>query len=228
MLTTPFGLRGGLMFTTATVDATMWNRGAPRPSGGAGPVRQRDQPLGVRPAEFTDHTFGTREQRTVSEGAKPTKSPQLECCSSFSNTEKDTAQWHPCKMSRQLSSACIYPVTSKQTNKKEYFPPLHWGERSRSCVLDSMCSHISYIPEYHHCLCHTTQRGCLEKLWSTLITFSNKSEQKYWHPVLLLLSPFYTIPSRVQAAPWLNCLAPLPSKLCSPGVNLSSQTVVIF
>lgn len=64
------------MFTMATVDATVWKRGAARPSGGAGPVRQRVQPLGVRPAEFTDHTFSIQKQ-TVSEGLKPTKAPQL-------------------------------------------------------------------------------------------------------------------------------------------------------
>ena len=51
------------MFTMDTVDATVWKRGAVRPSGGAGPVRQRVQPLGVRPAEFTDHTFGIQKQR---------------------------------------------------------------------------------------------------------------------------------------------------------------------
>lgn len=44
------------MFTTAKVEATVWNLGAWRPSGGAGPVLQRDQLLGARPAEFMDHT----------------------------------------------------------------------------------------------------------------------------------------------------------------------------
>lgn len=76
------------MFTTATVDATVSKRGAPRPSGGAGPVRQRDQPLGVRPAEFTDHTFGTQKQRNCEQRTQAYKTPMVSYCG-CTDTEKN-------------------------------------------------------------------------------------------------------------------------------------------
>lgn len=52
----PLGLEGTLMLTTARVEETVWNVGAWRPSGGAGPVLHRVQLLAALPAEFTAHT----------------------------------------------------------------------------------------------------------------------------------------------------------------------------
>lgn len=58
----PLGLSGVLMLTTAWVEETVWNVGALRPSGGAGPVLHRVQLLGAFPAEFTAHTFKKNQQ----------------------------------------------------------------------------------------------------------------------------------------------------------------------
>lgn len=52
----PLGFKGALMLTTAWVEETVWNVGALRPSGGAGPVRHCVQLLAALPAEFTAHT----------------------------------------------------------------------------------------------------------------------------------------------------------------------------
>lgn len=52
----PLGFEGALMLTTAWVEETVWNVGALRPSGGAGPVLHRVQLLAALPAEFTAHT----------------------------------------------------------------------------------------------------------------------------------------------------------------------------
>lgn len=52
----PLGFDGALMLTTAWVEETVWNVGALRPSGGAGPVLHHVQLLATLPAEFTAHT----------------------------------------------------------------------------------------------------------------------------------------------------------------------------
>lgn len=62
---TPLGFPGALMLATACVEDTVWNLGALRPSGGAGPVLHRVQLLGAFPAEFTAQTFREKSVRPV-------------------------------------------------------------------------------------------------------------------------------------------------------------------
>lgn len=59
----PLGLAGALMLTTACLEDTAWNLGAPSPSGGAGPVLHLLQLLGALPAEFTAQTCRERSVR---------------------------------------------------------------------------------------------------------------------------------------------------------------------
>lgn len=51
--------------TTACLEDTAWNLGAPSPSGGAGPVLHLLQLLGALPAEFTAQTCKEKSGRPV-------------------------------------------------------------------------------------------------------------------------------------------------------------------
>lgn len=151
------------------------------------------------------------------------------CNCSCTDTEKNAAQWHPCKMSLGCRLAPV--LTQWLSNRRvECFPLLRLGKRSRFHASGSVCSCVFFIPDSqtlnsHHCLCHTMQRGLLEELWSTVIMFSKTSEQKYWYPALPV-SPFYTLFSWMQTALMNSAWHCVTLELHSPWLNCTSQALV--